>query len=915
MCGAQYDTLKMSQMEQTGLKWMALGVLALSACAKEEEMPVELPSHRLIAVIENEDSKTYYQEAGSTAVMSWEQGDVFKMIVFDDSSHEAAGYDCTASESGASVAFDFGGDQPGYSRSGYAVYPGLALSGTQDSYRVTLPDTYTLTGTDFTKVRVPMIGVADAMNPDRYTFHTAVGVLKVSLSDLPASASKLVITSNADNLSGVFLLNAEDGLLMSACSGSAGHSITVNFPGQPAGSSIDLYVPVPVGSLSSGACFDVQQSSGASLMQITTQQAITIARNHLTPLSAIGVAGNSWLTLFTDLSYSQLKPGITADDINAFANIGPYYLAENVALPLLNGTYDAGEKEFRIHSYEPYSDIRFDSPALLTRLYSALDNPTGIQVSDGDQLVVCVDQIPAGQDVSLAVYGDAGNAPNFGGTADWTYGMDQYWAEGYDQQAVLHAGINVIDITADGMVYILNTVTQADPYHPSTTPAADYSPVKVHILPGGGSVQGYFEPARHTDARGDELLAACSYKYFMVKGQRCSFLFHTGKLQEYSASAIRSGIEVWDSAVLWQKQLCGIDGLDWFNNHIVVGSTTDNNIHLDASHRRILTHRDNIPTLVSKQALLDNEGGWGAFHEMGHLHQHPINWKSTSESSNNLFSNFCKKKLADQESVSFVSRGAKIGDLADSYADGKPWVMLGEATYQAEDTELHLRMNWQLWNYYHLCGHNSHFFPDLFNYLRDSAHLLPSEYGSWYYWYLGIEDNPGLAQLAYYEACCNVAQEDLTEFFDAWGFFRPVDIASYYQYGYVHYEVTDAMIAESKARIAAKNYPKAAPIQYLEDRGTVGSTKYSELGYYTAFIGEAAAVSSPAAIVMGNAIDANCNNAVAVELREGNTADGQLLFFSNICYFELPAGLSLTGNSLWAVQADGVRVHMTEIEL
>ena len=39
----------------------------------------------------------------------------------------------------------------------------------------------------------------------------------------------------------------------------------------------------------------------------------------------------------------------------------------------------------------------------------------------------------------------------------------------------------------------------------------------------------------------------------------------------------------------------------------------------------------------------DNE--WGPGHELGHMHQGAINWPSTTESSNNLFSNYVVYKI------------------------------------------------------------------------------------------------------------------------------------------------------------------------------------------------------------------------------------------------------------------------------
>ena len=228
-------------------------------------------------------------------------------------------------------------------------------------------------------------------------------------------------------------------------------------------------------------------------------------------------------------------------------------------------------------------------------------------------------------------------------------------------------------------------------------------------------------------------------------------------------------------------------------------------------------------------------------------------------------------------------------------------------SYQGENAELHMRMNWQLWNYYHNCGVKTDFFPALFAYMRDGHHL-PNQQAESYY---GLTEDLGLCQLEYYEACCAVAGQDLTEFFDNWGFFRLID-EEYSQYGSAHYTVTQERVDASQARVRAMNLPPAPPIQYLEDRTTKGSMLYSEMGFYTQFRDKVKITKLPSALVLDDLlILSNCEEAVAVEIREGSTADGDLLYFTNWFYSLIQDGVSLEGNSLWAVQSDGERIKIT----
>ena len=587
------------------------------------------------------------------------------------------------------------------------------------------------------------------------------------------------------------------------------------------------------------------------------------------------------LAVFTDLSCSELNEGVTRTEIAALYGLSAF-VAQEAAMRLFEGTYDPFEKEFRAGLYAPYSDNNLNR-RLLTKKYSRMDNPTGIEVKAGDKLIVCVDKVPAGQRLSLAVFGEAsdGYGPNYGGMAE-----DNMY-ETKDQEVTLSAGMNSIDISAPGMCYVMNTADNL---------SAASEAVKVHILPTCGTVQGYFDLERHrTDDKYVELLARTTYKYFVAKGRKMIFNFHTSQLRADAPSGIVSGLTAWDDIVTWQQELMGIDDCDYFNNHIMAVSTTDPNAYMDASNRRVNFSTSALYKIISREQLLAAEDNtWGPAHELGHVNQGAINWKSTTESSNNLFSNYAIYMMGK-----YGSRGDDLSELALSWTRRETWALMGAATHQGEDTEAHMRMNWQLWNYYHRCGYNEKFWPTLFELLRRDP--LPSEYSN--------TDDPGASQLKFAEKACDAAGQDLTEFFETWGFYRTIDI-SYEQYGSARYRVTEEMIRDSKARIAAKGYPKAAPIQYIEDRKVKNDVHYSDMGYFETYRNRTKITKTPTYTVSGRTYTvSDCDQAVAVELRKPASGEtlGELLYFSNLSTFTVPDGVSLTDAVLYAVQYDGER--------
>lgn len=560
------------------------------------------------------------------------------------------------------------------------------------------------------------------------------------------------------------------------------------------------------------------------------------------------------LTVFTDASCSELKEGITDAQINAlppyFAQIGTY---------LKNDKYDAWEKKFRIRDYQPYSDVELWAEKLMTKRYSNLDNPTGIYAEAGDSILVLVGDTH-GQSVSIQLIPDV------------EAGGDTYF---------LHEGVNKIGIRRKGMLFIMYT---ADLLSPSA------KPVRIHIPLNSGTVNGFFDLKEdQTDAAYAELLRKATYKYFCVRGEKIMFYFHLSKMREYLPNNILSAIHLWDNIIGWQQELMGIDDVrpSQVNNHIFAISPEDG--YMWASDYRIgfvYTYLNNILLYDNVMAAKDN--AWGPAHEIGHIHQRAINWPSSTESSNNLFSNYILYKLGK-----YCSRGSELSALATARCiNGNAWYNMGTSTHQNEDTEIHMRMNWQLWNYYHRCGYQPDFWQKLFRLLRENRIS---------------ESDPGAGQLLFARMACQAANQNLTEFFERWGFFEPVDNVTIEQYGSWNYNVTPRMISETKAFMARFPAPRHA-FYYLEDRknGDVGIDNYKvgDVGHYSQFKNNQKISKTPKYSRSGQRISiSNGDEAVAFEVKKGD----KLLFFSNFLSFEVPSSIALEGCSIYAVQADGHR--------
>ena len=595
------------------------------------------------------------------------------------------------------------------------------------------------------------------------------------------------------------------------------------------------------------------------------------------------------LTVFTDLSCTVLKEGVSDADIN---ELPPYFA--KLAVTIRDNAYSDYEKEFRIQEYKPYSNTVEWAEKLMTKKYTTLDNPTGITVKEGDEILLLVGD----------THGNSISVQNVG--EEMTYEMidtdGDHIAEtrrDYPQTAAsgdsyfLESGVNKITIKKTGMLFLI--------YQTDLT-SSNAKPIKVHIPVDCGEVAGYWDLEKHkTNEKYEEYINKSNYKYFCVRGKRMMFYFHRNEMKKAVPKDINSAIALWDDMVGYQHELMGLEGIypEQMNNHVFAISP-EGSYMWQADYRVgfVYTYLDNI--LLKDKVMATKDNAWGPAHEIGHIHQKTINWPSCTESSNNLFSNYTLYKLGK-----YCSRGWTLDYLAKCrFVNKDAWYNMGDATHQSESTEIHMRMHWQLWNYYHRCGHMKNFWPEMFKYLRQEGNRI-------------VESNPGEGQMKFVKAACKVANQDLTDFFEMWGFFEPVNKVAYSQYGNWTYNVTQTMIDETKAYMA--QFPKnKAAFYYLEDRkyGDVGlgvdniyDTRDDDpgnVGYYTQFEGEGQKITKTIS---------HTRNGQAIKITDGDEAvafelykDGKLVYFSTKFEFTVPSEIAVDDNVIVkAVQANGER--------
>ena len=549
-----------------------------------------------------------------------------------------------------------------------------------------------------------------------------------------------------------------------------------------------------------------------------TVEAVTVDQSALTAQrAATTVAATDLLTtFFTDATCSELRTtwsDYSDADLRSAMRDLPASVQE-LGLKVKNdawSTYtdwDKTEKTFRVASYNAYSShTRWPGIVGYGHAFGRLTNPTGIYVDAGDVIQVYVGTIPSGQTVKLEVAG-------YGQASGTQYAL----TEGMNALLMASAGNCFVNYEVD------NTTSGVAPY----TAISSYPAVTVHIE--GGTVQGYFDLTRgDTDAD-----FAAMKAYLMTKPTVClkssTHVFNLYRDLLISALGTEGKVEamlgVWTSVAQMEDRLTAREDFDAYCNNIYSVTGRSGTGNPNATTYGTNYYEAAYSGIFNADALMQNVGGlWTIAHEQGHNRQLLIKMIGTTEVSNNVFSN-----AALDWQGRYTSRVMSLQNTFALFQQGMSWperLNNKEGDYHLWET-LHLYV--QLYQYFHQAGINTSFYPNLVRALRTS----PMTYKS------GVAVPASEDYLKFYETCCEVAQLDLTEFFEVYGFFTlpaaqeamtvgSVNMGQYYQviddYATFYLYVTQEMIDDAKGRVAAKGYQKCNLI-FVEDRVTAPLATY-----------------------------------------------------------------------------------------
>lgn len=460
-----------------------------------------------------------------------------------------------------------------------------------------------------------------------------------------------------------------------------------------------------------------------------------------------------------------------------------------MALKVKNNTWGHREKEFRIYDYQAYSDpTKWNATALMGTGYqfTPQTGPTGISVKSGDIIVFYVNANPA-SNTTLEYSSVKG-------------------CNVYAEKKQLKRGINVFMPTDDGFLYIHHIITN------TAKKLADYAPMTIHIE--GGRVQGYFDITRgHTNADWKDMVDNLFQDEIVhLKSKHYQFNMHYDQLlvqipnnqldeidTDGTAKAIEGTLHRWDQIVEQQQYIMGVDQFkDRFNCMYSASSSSTSNPYASSYG----TYYPGVGTIMNYDALThgtanDNGGNfWCIAHETGHVNQGLYNMAGCTEVSNNNFS-----QINTWLQGSNTGRGGAWKEAQASFHKGVFWFEY--------DLWQRSRAYFQLWLYFHLMEHDTTFYPRLFDKFRKTPMTRSTD---------ASKPGTGLTDyLRFAKFACDVAQADLSEFFQFWGFFVPLKNYEVGDYSNSYFTTTQEEIDQTIAYM--QQYPKKlGNILFIDER-------------------------------------------------------------------------------------------------
>jgi thiol-disulfide isomerase/thioredoxin len=480
------------------------------------------------------------------------------------------------------------------------------------------------------------------------------------------------------------------------------------------------------------------------------------------------------MAFFTDPSCRQLKPDLQAPDLARFKS----NVLKTVAAGLLNGSYDT---TYRAAAYEAYPSPRALGRTLkLGDGFSRYENITGICLPRGTHVVLVGET--EGKELSLLIPKWMRKpAPDIKPTKD-----PNGWGL-HKQRIALVEGVNLINVKKGGNVY----VSYFDDH-------AEQAPqIPVHFPTG--QVNGFFDLTKHTNADWDRLLDWAVSPIMDARGKHIQVAYPVEWFKVYTRSQGVQLINNYDTLLRHHYTVMGLVKYDKVpKNRILARVNFNYYMFRDGDGVAYLGNKGTMRMVADPAVVISGDPCWGFSHETGHvLQMRPqMTWGGMTEVSCNIFSMYTVTGMGNKSRLA----------AQKNYASARKNII--EATpkisfLHCKNVFDRLVPFWQLHLYFSRNGR-----PDFYADVMEAMRNRPDA---------GRGNDSILNQFEFVTICCDVAKLDLTDFFEAWGFFYVGEIAVK-DYGSYEYTITQQMVDETKSSIANQAYKKPnEDITLIED--------------------------------------------------------------------------------------------------
>lgn len=472
------------------------------------------------------------------------------------------------------------------------------------------------------------------------------------------------------------------------------------------------------------------------------------------------------LKFFADSSGAQLRQGVQSNDLPAFKS----ELLKTVAAAMLNGSYD---RTCRAALCEASPSPRELAKTLkLGEGFSRYDNITGIVLDAGEHVVLVG---PAGGKSLSLLIPDWMRKPPEG--VDPTKDPNGWGL--HKQRIALQEGVNVIQVAKGGNVYV--SYFDDDAQHAPK--------VTVHFPTG--RVNGFFDPSKQTNEDWDRLLDQAVSPIMDARGQHIQVAYPVEWFKTYTRGKGVELIRNYDAMLHHHYAFMGlVKNQKVPKNRILARVNFNYYMFRDGDGVAYLGNKGTMRMVADPSVVIKGDPCWGFSHETGHVLQMipQMTWGGMTEVSCNLFSLYTGGMMGNP---SRLKNQNNYASARKSIIEASP-----KQSYLADkDVFNRLVPFWQLHLYFSTNGQPG-FYADVMEQMRRRPDA-------------GSGKDSIRNQFEFVKICCGASQLDLTEFFDKWGFFWTGEL-NVNDYGKYRYTITQEMVEEVKASIAAKHYKKPA---------------------------------------------------------------------------------------------------------